>query len=246
MDSRFRIGNAYISATNPEKAKEYITSKCLNGDGGYICVSNMRTVVYANKHEDYLHIMRDATMCLPDGVPLVWMARLWGIKEVCCTNGPDLFVTMLNNQLSGIRHFLLGDTDETLNKIMKCFPKSAIVGTYSPPFVPLKEYDLQKMADIIKESGAQLVWLSLRSPKQDYLAAEMSQLCKNILFIGVGAAFRFAIGEYKHPSMFMQKMGLTGFYLRKIGFIEVGLYLKYFFYLLYWSSAIVLNRIIRK
>ncbi|MBR3855883.1 MAG: WecB/TagA/CpsF family glycosyltransferase [Bacteroidaceae bacterium] len=57
--------------------------------------------------------MHNALMCLPDGMPLVWMARLWGLKDVGRSAGPDLFTTMLQDEKSHIKHFLLGDTDET-------------------------------------------------------------------------------------------------------------------------------------
>ena len=224
---RYRIGKVYISATNPEEAEGKITNAALNGVNGYICVSNVRTVYMANHDKDYCELMNNAFMCTPDGMPLTWMARLWGRKDVKRTDGPDLFVSMLTKPESGVKHFLLGDTDETLAAVNEKYPMANIVGTYSPPFLPLEEYDLQSIADMINESGANVVWLSLRSPKQDYLAQRLQPLLHGKLCIGVGAAFRFALGEYKHPNKTVQKLGLTGFFWRKIGIKEMWLYCKY-------------------
>lgn len=212
---KYRIGKTYISATNPEDAKKRIEEAALNGKGGYVCVSNMRTVVYGNKRANYAALMNNAFMCFPDGMPLVWMARLWGRKDVHRTTGPDLMVKMLKNADNGLRHFLLGDTDETLSELKNKYPEALISGTYSPPFCEVDEFDYAGIAEKIKESGANIVWVSMRAPKQDFFSARIVELLPDKIFIGVGAAFRFAIGEIKHPPKLVQKLGLTGFFWRK-------------------------------
>ena len=116
---KYRIGKVYISRTNPLKTIEAITKAINEGRNEYICVSNVRTVAYANKeaNKDYRDLMNNAFMCTPDGMPLVWMARLWGLRDVQRTVGPDLFTAMLNDKESAIKHFLLGETEETLAQI---------------------------------------------------------------------------------------------------------------------------------
>ena len=58
MDTeKYRIGKIHISATNPKDAKERITENALNGIGGYVCVSNLRMIRYAGKHNDYAQLM---------------------------------------------------------------------------------------------------------------------------------------------------------------------------------------------
>ena len=42
--TKYRIHKTFISRTNPDDAIAHITEAALNGNGGYICVSNMRTV----------------------------------------------------------------------------------------------------------------------------------------------------------------------------------------------------------
>jgi len=212
---RYRIGKVYISATNPQDAEEQIAKSALDGEKDYICVSNAYTVDVANKDIAYLKVMNEAFMCLPDGTPLLWMARLWGLKNVQRTDGPDLFVSMLDKPESGVKHFLLGDTEETLSRIKVLFPNACIVGTYSPPFVPLEEYDLKGMAEMVNNSGANVVWVSLKAPKQDFFSRMLLPYLDKAICIGVGAAFRFALGEYKQPPKIAQKLALTGFFWRK-------------------------------
>lgn len=215
---RFRIGKTYISCTNIPDAKAEITRMSKEGANGYICVSNPRTVTYATKHIDYRKVMAESLMNLPDAEPMLWAAKLWRLKDVQRTMGPVLFKEMLSEPQSGLKHFLLGDTNETLDKITQKFTSEAdaiIVGSYSPPFCSLDEYDYEKIAKLINDSGADLVWISMRAPKQDFFASRIKQYLDKKICIGVGAAFRFNLGEYKMAPPIIKKLGLMGLYWGK-------------------------------
>lgn len=214
----FHIGKTYISCTNLDDAKRRIEEAVKQGMNTYICVSNPRTVTYATKHEDYRKVMEESYMNLPDAEPMQWAARLWGLKDVQRTMGPILFKEMLSKPESGLRHYLLGDTDETLDKIERKFRDevgATIVGTYSPPFCGLDEYDYETIAKQINESGSDLVWISLRAPKQDFFATRLLPYLDKKICIGVGAAFRFNLGEYKMAPPIIKQLGLMGLYWGK-------------------------------
>lgn len=216
--NRFRIGGTYISCTSVPDAKKRIKEAVVNGHNTYVCVSNPRTVTYATKHLDYREVMENSFMNLPDAEPMQWAARLWGLKDVQRTMGPVIFKEMLCEPESGLKHFLLGDTNETLEKITDKFKKEAganIVGTYSPPFCSLDEYDYKGIAKQINDSGANLVWVSMRAPKQDFFATRILPFLDKKICIGVGAAFRFNLGEYKMAPPIIKKLGLMGLFWGK-------------------------------
>ena len=78
MDTtKFSVGKTYISRTNPQDAIDRITDAAINGKGGYICVSNLRTVLLAGKDEEYRQVMKDSFMNWPDGTPLSWCGKAW-------------------------------------------------------------------------------------------------------------------------------------------------------------------------
>lgn len=215
---RYRVGRSFISCTSIPDAKYRIAKAVKEGQNSYICVSNPRTVTYASKHEDYRKVMDNSFMNLPDAEPMYWAAKLWGLKEVNRTMGPVIFKEMLCEPQSGLKHFLLGDTEETLEKITKKFTEEAganIVGTYSPPFCGLDEYDYEGMAKMINDSRADLVWVSMRAPKQDFFSARIQPYLDKKICIGVGAAFRFSLGEYKMAPPVIKKLGLMGLYWGK-------------------------------
>lgn len=216
---RYRIGKTFITITNPIDAQERIKASVDAGGGTYVCVSDPRTVDLASKDPKYREVMANSLMNTPDGQPTLWAARLWGLKNVERTMGPILFQEMIENPKSGLKHFLLGDTDETLAAIVKkAAEKNAqIVGTYSPPFCKLDEYDYEGMAKMINESGADIVWTAMRAPKQDYLNINLLPYLDKKICIGVGAAFRFYLGEYKMAPPLIKKLGLMGLYWGRKG-----------------------------
>lgn len=246
FESRYRVGKTFISRTTPKDAKQKIVDWARKGSKGCVCIANVRSVTYSNQHEDYREVLNSSLMTTPDGMPLVWMARLWGMKDVQRTIGPDLFVQLLKDKESGLTHFLLGDTEETLDAIKKKYSDSSIVGTYSPPFCEVDEFDYPTIAKTVNDCCPDVIWVALRSPKQDYFAAKLLPYLEKGICVNVGAAFRFSIGGIKHPPTTLKKLGLTGFFWRKIDAKLLIWYIKSMLIICYWSIDIVLSRIFKK
>ena len=123
---------------------------------------------------------------------------------------------------------------------------AVVAGCFSPPFKPLEEYDLADMAKMINNSGANVVWTSLRAPKQDYLGMMLKPLLNDgIVVIGVGAAFRSYLGEYKAPDGLLQKMGLAGLGMMRNSTIwkELKWYFKHTFVLIGYFFKIMWRRL---
>ena len=243
----FPIGKTRIHVVAVDEAADAVKQSIRTSTKGYVCVSNMRTVVAANQDSAYREVMSQSLFNTPDGTPLVWCGRLWGIRDVQRTCGPDLFDKLLRDNDPLLRHYFLGDTDETLQKLTTRLSNTcAIAGSYSPPFKPLEEYDLKGIAAAINESGATVVWTSLRAPKQDFLAIRLlPYLNDNVVLIGVGAAFRIFLGEYQKPQGILQKIGLGGLMcLRNTNFIkELRWYFKHTLFLIKFIIEILFLRI---
>ena len=205
----------YFGITNPDDAMLRIADAVKKQYNTYICVSNPRTVVYATRHEDYREVMAHAFMNIPDAEPMTWAAKLWGLKKVKRTMGPIVFNNMLTDKDSCIKHFMLGDTKDTLSQLKQNYEGVHIVGMHSPPFCNLDEYDYPEIAKMINNSGANIVWISMRAPKQDFFATRILPYLDNKICIGVGAAFRFSLGEYRMPPPIIRKLGLMGLFWGK-------------------------------
>lgn len=239
----FRIERVRISVTDENRAIDTIKEAIHNKQKGYVCISTLRTVPVANKDDRYQEVMENSLMNTPDGTPLVWCGHWWGLKDVQRACGPHIFPRMLKDKDPELKHFFLGDTEETLTALTKKATEdfgAAVVGSYSPPFKPLEEYNIEGIAKMINDSGATIVWTALRAPKQDILDSMITPyLNDGIVMVGVGAAFRSVLGVLKQPDGFLQKIGLAGILFKRPErswwtqlkwYIEhVGYLIKYFF-----------------
>lgn len=222
---RFRIGKVFISKTNPQDTIKKLTEAALNGTGGYVCVTNLRMVMYAGKHPDYAELMDKSFMNLPDGTPLTWCGKAWGLENIAVTNGPATFKEMLSHGDKRLKHFLLGDTQEVLEAIKKKYSEefgANIVGIYSPPFIDVRDFDYKAIADMIKESGANILWTAMTAPKQDEFDAMLQPYLPDVISVGVGRAFRLAMGELKQAPKWAAKMGIGGFFIRRRKWYKTG------------------------
>lgn len=247
---RFRIGRIHISVTTPIDAENKISENAEEGRGGYICVSNMRMVMYAAKHPYYTNIMEQSLINLPDGMPLTWCGKFWGIKNVGRTCGPELFKKMLTNDNAKLKHYLLGDTQDVLDKILEKYNTNGqkkIVGAYSLPFAKVDDFDYKGIAKMVSESGANVVWTAMRAPKQDEFNARLYKLLPNVVSVGVGRAFRASIGEFKEIPRWAQKLGLSGFYLlRNAWWEEIPFYTSAILFLVKTFFQIIWKRLCGK
>ena len=244
--NRFRIGNIYISRTNPQNAQQKVIDAVLKGNGGYICVTNMRMVRFAGKNLGYAQLMKDSFMNLPDGKPLTWCGKLWGLNDVACTSGPEFFAAMLDKGDNGLRHYLLGDTQDVLDAILiknNQEMKACIVGAESLPFTDVDKFDYEGISQRIKDSGANIVWTAMRAPKQDYFNQKLYEYLPNVVSLGVGRAFRLLIGKVKAAPKWASKLGIAGVFTRRKSLLyTLWWYTETFVYLIIYMFDILIRK----
>jgi N-acetylglucosaminyldiphosphoundecaprenol N-acetyl-beta-D-mannosaminyltransferase len=176
---------------------------------------NAYTLALADRDPALHALLRSAMMNLPDGTPVVWANRLLHPEVEMPkqrVRGPDLFLDVFDyGQDTGVRHYLLGSTPEVLESLTlnlaERFPAAKIVGVESPPFRELSDAERAEQRARIEESGAEIVWVGLGTPKQDIECARLASEMRRV-FVAVGAAFDFAAGTKIEAAEWMQKSGL--------------------------------------
>ena len=179
----------------------------------YVCFCNVHTIMTCKDDKTFRRITNDAALALPDGMPLVWTARLYGYHQPRRVYGPDLMLALCKKGVSkGYSHFLYGgsiNVPETLaEKLNARFPGIKIVGCYSPPFRSLSQHEDEKIVRMINESGADILWVGLGAPKQERWMASHCGRIKAPVMLGVGAAFDFHSGTVKQSPKWMQDRGI--------------------------------------
>jgi N-acetylglucosaminyldiphosphoundecaprenol N-acetyl-beta-D-mannosaminyltransferase len=67
--------------------------------------------------------------------------------------------------------------------------------------------DVAWMANEIRQSRANIVWIGLGTPRQDYLVPELAELTKAVV-VPIGAAFDFWSGKTRQAPAWLHRTGL--------------------------------------
>lgn len=223
-----------ISRVNLATAVRTIAGWIERGEHAYVCIRDAHGVVLCQHDEELRRIHNAAGMVTPDGMPLVWFCRAIGFKDVTRVYGPDLMCAVLADEaLQRRRHFLLGGApgvaDDLARSLGARFPGFNVVGTYAPPLEATSGGIDRQAITLLRESGADIVWVGLGSPKQERWMARHLPHTSVAAMVGVGAAFDFLSGRKPQAPRWMQGSGfewafrlateprrLTGRYLRTI------------------------------
>ncbi|RXK87339.1 WecB/TagA/CpsF family glycosyltransferase [Filimonas effusa] len=182
----------------------------------YVCVANVHMLIEAKNDKAFRRALLAADIVTPDGMPLAKALKLlYGIDQDRVA-GMDLLPDLLKSaQDIGLSVFFYGGSDQMLEKtrayIKTNFPKLQVAGLYSPPFRPLKDEEKNEVANIIQESGAQIVFVVLGCPKQEKWMYEMKGKIPAVM-LGIGGALPVLIGEQKRAPKWMQKYSLEWSY----------------------------------
>ena len=106
---------------------------------------------------------------------------------------------------------MYGAKEETIKKAKENleikFPNIQIVGTING-----YEKDNDKIIKAINKSKADIVFVALGSPKQEYWITENMNKVNAKIFQGVGGSFDVFSGNIKRAPKWMQKIGLEWLY----------------------------------
>jgi N-acetylglucosaminyldiphosphoundecaprenol N-acetyl-beta-D-mannosaminyltransferase len=200
-----------ISITTLDHASEMIHVWARDAKGRMIFVRDVHGIMQARKSNELMQLHKEAAMVTPDGMPLVWLGQLakHPVKRTC---GPDLMERLVaDSEKTGLKHYFYGGKPgvaQALKKILnQKYPNSNIVGLGTPPFRPLTNDELTEAAGEINRSGADVVWVGISTPKQEFLMNDLCPMVTSTL-IGVGAAFDFHLGAVTRAPKWMQRLGL--------------------------------------
>jgi N-acetylglucosaminyldiphosphoundecaprenol N-acetyl-beta-D-mannosaminyltransferase len=213
-DDRADILGVYVSRFNLEETVQVFSDAIENGLKLRVAVTPVNSILWARKNEGLREIYNSADIVTADGVPVVWASKLFKTPIRGRVTGLDLLPKFAETaSKKGYKFFLMGASEgvaEQLAEVLKNqHPGLEVAGTYSPPFAEtFSDEENEKMITMINQSGADVLWVSLTSPKQDYWIAEHFDKLDVSVAAGVGAAFDVVAGNIARAPHWMQKFGL--------------------------------------
>jgi N-acetylglucosaminyldiphosphoundecaprenol N-acetyl-beta-D-mannosaminyltransferase len=191
-----------------DEAAALVLERVRTQRGGYACFCNVHVVVSA-LHDDALRDSLDGAWArFPDGAPVAWMQRRLGQREAERVAGPDLMPRIFELGVPlGLRHYLLGSTDEVLERIGERFPDVVFAGRSAPEITNAGAGSSDVCADV-RAAQPDIVWCAFGAPKQELWMREHTPLLAPAVVLGVGAAFDFVAGAKPRAPVRMQALGL--------------------------------------
>lgn len=211
--TRFNLLGVLVSAVNMPAACRIIEESIIKKRKSYICLCPISTIIACQEDPKAMRSVNAASLAAPDGMPVVWLGKIYGNKGIGRVYGPDLMKEICRiSEEKGYRNYFYGSTSETLealkNKLWQIFPGLKISGSYSPPFRQAYALERESNIEMINNSNCDIIWVGLGSPKQDIWMHEHRERLTAPVLIGVGAAFDFVSGVKKQAPHWMQKTGL--------------------------------------
>jgi N-acetylglucosaminyldiphosphoundecaprenol N-acetyl-beta-D-mannosaminyltransferase len=227
-----------LAATTYQGAVEWILDHAAKADHPYaVEAANTHVAALARSDAAFGETMRRFDLIVPDGMPLVWALNRRLPPEHKLRDrvyGPTLMLETLKatSGKPGLRHFLLGGRLATLEKLTTSFasrfPGTVIAGTHSPPFGEWPAGEFERVCEMIRSSGANLIWVGLGCPKQEHWIASNKDRLPPGVYFGIGAAFAFHAGEVRQSPPVLQKLGLEWAY--RLAMEPRRLFKRYFTY----------------
>ncbi|MDJ1504648.1 WecB/TagA/CpsF family glycosyltransferase [Xanthocytophaga agilis] len=214
--NRKRIISLDVSQLSYDETTREILDLGSSHTPSYVCYANVHMTIEGHWSPAFAEIVNNANIVAPDGVPLAKAFKsLYGVSQERVA-GMDMLPSLIADcEKEGLSIYFFGTTNETLDamrkRIEKDHPNLRIAGMFSPPFGSLNAANNEKYAQMINDSGANLVMVALGCPKQE---TWMSQNYKkiNAVLLGVGGAFDVYAGVRKRAPFWMQKLALEWLY----------------------------------
>lgn len=227
-----------VAATTYAGAVAWILKRALDGGVHAVEAANTHVAALARTDPEFGAAMQAFDLICPDGMPLVWALNSELGSDEKLTDrvyGPTLMLETLRAthvKCSDFKHFLLGGKQSTLDQLAvnfaEQFPDLTIAGSHSPPFGEWPENEFEIIAEKIRGSGANLIWVGLGCPKQERWIADNKHRLPPGVYFGIGAAFAFHAGEVRQAPPLFQRVGMEWAY--RVAMEPRRLFKRYFTY----------------
>lgn len=202
----------HLDATSYQAACDLALSWADTDRGHYVCVANVHMAIVGRNDATYRSIVNHADLVTPDGMPLVWMLQLLGVRRAVRVYGPTLMLHLCEVAAErGVPVGFYGATTDTLDvledRLTRRFPSLQVAYRHAPPFRASTPDEDDAVVEDIVASGARILFVGLGCPKQErWMANHRDRL--PLVQIGVGAAFDFHAGRVRQAPGWLQRLGL--------------------------------------
>ena len=209
----YAVCSVPIAAIDAPTAAARIVADALSRVPCEVHLCNAYTLSLVDDDAQMRTALLAADLNLADGTPVAVLGRRHGLPGP--VRGTELVGEVTRQGVADVRHYLYGGNEGVADlmaaELARTVPGASVVGTECPPFRPLTDDDLSGLVDRVRTSGANVLWIGLGTPRQDYLVHLLAPQL-SIPVVPVGAAFDFWSGTIKEAPRFLRGTGLEWVY----------------------------------
>ena len=177
-----------------------------------VATPNPEIVQLAQRDPEFARVLADAALVIPDGVGVVYAARILGRPLKGRVPGIE-FASALMGRMAGTgkRLFLLGAkpgvAELAAANLKDKYPGLIVCGTHDGYF---KEDE--PVVEAIRQAAADVVFVCLGAPKQEFWMVKNGPASGAHLMVGLGGSLDVFAGVVERAPEAFQKLGMEWFY----------------------------------
>jgi len=162
----------------------------------YICVADGVIANIAHRLPEYMDVVNGGMFAICDSSYVPMYIRLIHGKRYQQYCGSEIFEDIVRSRK--YRMIFLGTQQHILDALQQNLiewnPDVANMSFRELPFCKISEFDYKGIARMIEEDGADIVWVALGAPKQEFFMHHLKPHLHHGVMIAVGAVFKFFSG----------------------------------------------------
>lgn len=205
------LGVAFDNVTLEEAVDRALA--LLEEEGPHLVATpNPEIVQRASKDRAFADILARADLVVPDGVGVIYAAKILGRPLRARVPGIDLASALLGRVAgTGKRLFLLGAApgvaEQAAVNLRAAYPGLVVCGTHDGYF-----QEDGPVVDAIRQAGADIVFVCLGAPKQEKWIAANGEAAGAQLYLGLGGSLDVFAGKVDRAPERFQRLGLEWLY----------------------------------
>ncbi|MFM9839145.1 MAG: WecB/TagA/CpsF family glycosyltransferase [Cyclobacteriaceae bacterium] len=211
MIKKVTLFNTPIAAISLKETVELVDNAILNNHQLHHIAVNVAKIVHMQTDKQLYDSVVSADVINADGMPLVWVSRLFGNPIPERVTGVDLMQSLVElASKKDYKIYFLGAKEEVVKRVVESYSNR-----YSPEIIAgyrngyFSDHEEKQIASQIAQSGANILFVAISSPKKENFLFRNKELLRNVnFFMGVGGSFDVVSGVVKRAPMWMQRSGL--------------------------------------
>ena len=215
MNNKINFLNIPIDAITMRETLERVEKAIADKNQIHHTVVNAGKIVLMQTDKELKKSVVEADIINADGQAIVWAANLLGQKLPERVSGIDLMEELAKRSFEkGYKCYFFGAKEEVVTKLVSIYKKQYsgnIIAGYRNGY--FEKVDESQIAKEISDSGANMLFVAITSPKKEIFLNKYKNQLQNVNFImGVGGSFDVISGKVKRAPIWMQNFGMEWLY----------------------------------